>query len=39
VMGEILADIAMTGATDHPTSFLSMDRFLGVSAGARQAQP
>ncbi|HEY7034972.1 MAG TPA: N-methyl-L-tryptophan oxidase [Thermomicrobiales bacterium] len=36
VIGEILADITTTGATDHPTRFLSVNRFLGVVAKTGQ---
>jgi glycine/D-amino acid oxidase-like deaminating enzyme len=39
VIGEILADIMAMGATDHPTSFLPLHRFLGMSANARQKHP
>jgi hypothetical protein len=28
VIGEILADLALTGSTPHPVGFLAPDRFL-----------
>jgi glycine/D-amino acid oxidase-like deaminating enzyme len=33
VIGEILADLALDGRTDHPIGFLSPDRFAARPAG------
>ncbi len=35
VMGEVAADLAVNGKTEHPIDFLSLDRFLRKSAASR----